>query len=107
MGAGKTTRKILDKIFGPCFSLIEEHGKTISVVSTICLTITITNLQTQQILLPKDAKDTVGEIPVINYFDDGRLDSEAIYTESRRSFENYPIISSDYIVTTSDFIFYR
>ena len=86
MGAVKTTKEILDRIFGPCFSLIEEHGKTIVVLSTICLTITITNLQTQQILLPKDAKDTVGEIPVINYFDDGRLDSEAIYTESRRSF---------------------
>src|SRR3990167_4339735 len=109
-GWRKIIKYIFDEILCPSFSLSQEHGKIIVSVCVICLVIIMVNRETQKMLLPLSFKDTVGEIPIINHFDDVKLDNietptKVIYQVVEKPvYIERPSYEENYMVTTSDVI---
>ena len=67
--------KIIEEfIISPVGEFSNEYGKFVVTVSIVCLCLFITRPMTETIILPKALEDTVGDIPVIEHWDDGEIE---------------------------------
>lgn len=86
--------KILDKfILQPVSFISVSHGRIIMVVCVICLSLFITRPKGDRITLPDAAQDTVGNIPIIEHMDDGRI--EFINEKNESNYYPPPLIYED------------
>ena len=58
----------------PTGKFSEHNGKLIITICTICICLFITRPMTNNIELPKSVEDTVGDIPIIEHWDDGKVE---------------------------------
>lgn len=111
------TSKIIDCL-SAMFSMFFESmaGRNIFLMSLFLLFFSLVNYQDARIILPKILEDTVGDIPIIEHFDDGQLEvvetpREIVFRDRVIYRDNNSVVDSvadNFTITTVDFgYFYR
>ena len=79
--------KIIDEfIISPLGYFSNKYGKIAITVSTICICLFITRPINNIVELPKVLEDTVGDIPIIEHWDDGKV--EIMAEDLNRNYDN-------------------
>ena len=67
--------KVLEEyIISPLGNFSVSHGKLVVAISTICICLFISRPMNNMVILPKAFEDTVGDIPIIEHLDDGKVE---------------------------------